>query len=76
MQINKGEKSNYIERFHGVELVLRNVTQPDTEKVITVPQNLYPAKFSTILPSFKIKIHQFGVNCDFDIGKVVNQDLN
>ena len=71
MQINKGEKSNYIERFHGVELVLRNVTQPDTEKVITVPQKLLiPGEvlYDPSLP-FKIKIHQFGVNCDFDIGK-------
>ena len=52
MQINKGEKSNYIERFHGVELALGNVTQQDTEKVITVPQNFsYPAKFSRSFPS-------------------------
>jgi hypothetical protein len=29
MQINKGEKSNFIERFHGVELALRDVTDPD-----------------------------------------------
>ena len=50
MQINKGEKSNYIERFHGVELVPRECHQQDTEKVITVPQSFLPAKFSTILP--------------------------
>ena len=26
MQINKGESSNYVERFHGVELALTGVT--------------------------------------------------
>ena len=40
MQINKGEQTNYIERFHGVELALRDVTDPSKEKVITIPQEL------------------------------------
>ena len=71
MQINKGEKSNFIERFHGVELVLRNVTKPDVEEVVTIPQELLkPGQilYDPALP-FKIKIHNFGVNCDFDIAK-------
>ena len=38
MQINKGEQTNYIERFHGVELALRDVTDPDQERVVTIPQ--------------------------------------
>ena len=69
MQINKGESSNYIERFHGVELAFSDVTDPDTQKVVTVPQEILE-KGGTVrsadLP-FKIKIKHFGVNCDFSV---------
>ena len=69
MQINKGEKSNFIERFHGVELALRDVTDPVEEQVVTIPQETL-GKGGTLtdqsLP-FTIKVHHFGVNCDFDI---------
>ena len=71
MQINKGETSNYIERFHGVELALRDVSDPKSENVITIPQELLvdgETIYDQKLP-FKIKIEKFGVNCDFDIGK-------
>jgi hypothetical protein len=70
MQINKGEQTNYIERFHGVELALRDVTDPSKEKVITIPQELLEnggILFDEELP-FKLKIHHFGVNCDFELG--------
>ena len=40
MQINKGESSNYIERFHGVELALTDVTDPNQETVVSIPQKL------------------------------------
>jgi hypothetical protein len=68
MQINKGEKSNFIERFHGVELALRDVTDPAKEQVITVPQKILEnggTLTDKSLP-FTIKVHHFGVNCDFD----------
>ena len=69
MQINKGESSNYIERFHGVELAFSDVTNPDTEKVVTIPQDILE-KGGTIrtadLP-FKVQIKHFGVNCDFTV---------
>jgi len=68
MQINKGEKSNFIERFHGVELALRDVTDPVTEQVITIPQKTLEKGGSLTDQSlpFTIKVHHFGVNCDFD----------
>ena len=69
MQINKGESSNYIERFHGVELAFSDVTNPGTEKVVTIPQDILE-KGGTIrtadLP-FKVQIKHFGVNCDFTV---------
>ena len=71
MQINKGEKSDFIERFHGVELALRDVTDPAIEQVITIPQELLKKGgliYDPKLP-FKLKIHHFGVNCDFDFAK-------
>ncbi len=69
MQINKGEESNYIERFHGVELALREVSDPNKEKVVTIPQEILENEGSLIDQSlpFTIKVHHFGVNCDFDI---------
>ena len=68
MQINKGEKSNYIERFHGVELVIRDVTDPAQEKVITVPQELLQkgGSHSDKAMPFSVNVLHFGVNCDFD----------
>lgn len=82
MQINKGETSNYIERFHGVELAFSDVTNPSTEKVVTIPQEILE-KGGTVrtadLP-FKIMIKHFGVNCDFTVtpegskrGAIVNE---
>jgi len=69
MQINKGESSNYIERFHGVELAFSDVTNPNTQKVVTIPQEILE-KGGTIrtadLP-FKVQIKHFGVNCDFTV---------
>lgn len=68
MQINKGRKSNFIERFHGVELAFRDVTDPVEEQVVTIPQKLLESGGilkDQSLP-FTIKVHQFGVNCDFD----------
>ena len=69
MQINKGESSNYIERFHGVELAFSDVTNPDSQKVVTIPQEILE-KGGTIrteeLP-FKLRIRKFGVNCDFAV---------
>ena len=68
MQINKGGKSNFIERFHGVELAFRDVTDPVEEQVVTIPQKLLESGGilkDQSLP-FTIKVHQFGVNCDFD----------
>ena len=41
MQINKGESSNYIERFsRGWNSLFPDVTNPDTEKVVTIPQDI------------------------------------
>ena len=78
MQINKGEKSNYIERFHGVELVLRNVTQPDTEKVITVPQKLLIPGEVLYDPSFPLRSKFINLESIVILILVnpVNQNLN
>jgi hypothetical protein len=68
MQINKGEKSNFIERFHGVELAFRDVTDSVEEQVVTIPQKLLEnggILKDQSLP-FTIKVHHFGVNCNFD----------
>ena len=51
MQINKGESSNYIERFHGVELAFSDVTNPDTEKVVTVPQEILKREGQFVRPT-------------------------
>ena len=40
MQIDKGEKSNYIERFHGVELVFTDVTEKDNHQVVAIPEEM------------------------------------
>jgi cytochrome c biogenesis protein ResB len=68
MQINKGGKSNFIERFHGVELAFRDVTDSVEEQVVTIPQKLLEnggILKDQSLP-FTIKVHHFGVNCNFD----------
>jgi len=68
MQINKGESKNYHERFHGVELAFIDVTNPDTEKVVALPQELLEQggiHYSKDLP-FKVKVLEFGPNCEFN----------
>jgi len=68
MQINKGESSNYIERFHGVELALTDVSDPSRETVVTIPQELLEQGGSISsgdLP-FEVTVKSFGPNCDFD----------
>ena len=69
MQINKGESSNYIERFHGVELAFSDVTVPNTQKVVTIPQDILEdgGTVRTADLPFKIKVKKFGVNCDFTV---------
>ena len=69
MQINKGESSNYIERFHGVELAFSDVTVPSTQKVVTIPQDILEdgGTVRTVDLPFKIKVKKFGVNCDFTV---------
>ena len=69
MQINKGESSNYIERFHGVELAFSDVTNPDTQKVVTIPQDILEngGTIRTADLPFKVQIKHFGVNCDFTV---------
>jgi hypothetical protein len=67
MQINKGESKNYLERFHGVELAFIDVTNPDSEHVVALPQALLEnggTHYSKDLP-FKVKVLDFGPNCEF-----------
>jgi len=68
MQINKGESVNYIERFHGVELVFEDVTDENQSKVVTIPQSLLEEGgiFRTSELPFKIRVQKFGPNCNFD----------
>ena len=68
MQINKGESVDYIERFHGVELVFEDVTDEKQSKVVTIPQELLEegGVFRTPELPFKIKVKNFGPNCNFD----------
>jgi len=68
IQINKGESKNYLERFHGVELAFIDVTNPDTEQVVALPQKLLEqggTHYSKDLP-FKVKVLEFGPNCEFN----------
>ena len=68
MQINKGESKSYLERFHGVELAFIDVTNPDTELVVALPQDLLEngtTHYSKDLP-FKVRILEFGPNCEFN----------
>jgi hypothetical protein len=69
MQINKGESSNYIERFHGVELAFSDVTDSEIQKVVTIPQDILEEGGSVRFAElpFKINIKHFGVNCDFTV---------
>jgi hypothetical protein len=69
MQINKGESSDYIERFHGVELAFSDVTNPKTQRVVTIPQQILEEGGTIRTPElpFKIQIKHFGVNCDFTV---------
>ena len=55
MQINKGESSNYIERFHGVELAFSDVTNPDTEKVVTIPRTFLKMEALSGRPTCHLK---------------------
>ena len=52
MQINKGESKSYLERFHGVELAFIDVTNPDTEQVVALPQDLLEQELLTIQRTF------------------------
>jgi hypothetical protein len=68
MQIDKGESKNYLERFHGVELAFIDVTNPDTEQVVALPQELLEdggIHYAKDLP-FKVKVLDFGPNCEFN----------
>ena len=68
MQIDKGESKNYLERFHGVELAFIDVTDPDTEQVVSLPQELLEKggiHYSKDLP-FKVRVLEFGPNCEFN----------
>ena len=68
MQINKGESKSFLERFHGVELAFIDVTNPDTEQVVALPQDLLEhgtTHYSKDLP-FKVRILEFGPNCEFN----------
>jgi len=68
MQINKGESKSFLERFHGVELAFIDVTNPDTELVVALPQDLLEhgtTHYSKDLP-FKVRILEFGPNCEFN----------
>jgi hypothetical protein len=68
MQIDKGESKNYLERFHGVELAFIDVTNPNTEQVVALPQELLEQggiHYAKEL-SFKVKVLEFGPNCEFN----------
>ncbi|MEL0005460.1 MAG: hypothetical protein VW643_06645 [Opitutales bacterium] len=68
MQIDKGESKNYLERFHGVELAFIDVTNPDSEQVVALPQQLLEdggTHYAKDLP-FKVRILDFGKNCEFN----------
>ena len=68
MQIDKGEKSNYIERFHGVELVFTDVTEKDNHQVVAIPEEMLETGQIIRTPDFplKVKVKHFGPNCNFD----------
>ena len=75
MQINKGESSNYIERFHGVELVFTDVTDANRSKVVTIPENILEdgGIIRTAQFPLKIKVKNFGPNCNFDLSETADQ---
>jgi len=87
MQINKGESSDYIERFHGVELAITDVTDANRSKVVSIPEQLLTPGNTLRVPGFpfKVRVQSFGPNCNFDfkesadqrseITRVVNQGI-
>ena len=68
MVIDKGESANFISRFHEVELAFVNVSDPEKDQVVAIPQSLLE-KGGTIrnpdLP-FKVRIRGYGPHCDFN----------
>jgi len=68
MLINKGESSNYIERFHGVELAITDVTDANRSKVVSIPEELLKPDSTIRVPGFplKVKVRAFGPNCSFN----------
>ena len=68
MQINKGESSDYIERFHGVELAFTDVTDANRSKVVSIPEELLKPGSTLRVPGFpfKVRVKAFGPNCSFD----------
>lgn len=69
MMINKGETSNFIERFHGVELAFTNVTNPDSNQVVAIPQELLETGGLFKHPDlpFGVNVRRFDRNCDVTI---------
>ena len=69
MMINKGETSNYIERFHGVELAFTNVTNPSRNQVVAIPQALLERGgiFNHKDLPFDVSVRKFDRNCDVTI---------
>ncbi len=67
MVIDKGEKANFISRFHEVELAFVNVSDPDKDTVIAISEDRLK-EGGTIrtedLP-FTARIRDYGRNCDF-----------
>ena len=64
-RVNQAITSN---AFHGVELALTDVTDPNQETVVSIPQKLLEkgGNISYADLPFKIKVKSFGPNCDFD----------
>ena len=69
MQINKGETSNYLERFHGVELVFTDITDASESKVVAIPEEMLEVGRTLNTPKFplKVRVKSFGSNCNFDL---------
>ncbi|MBO94202.1 MAG: hypothetical protein CMI32_04800 [Opitutales bacterium] len=67
MFINKGEQSNFISRFHEAELAFVNVSDPEKDEVVAIPQTLLEKGGEVRHPDlpFSTHIRGYGANCDF-----------
>ncbi len=77
MVIDKGEKANFISRFHEVELAFVKVSDPKQDKVVAIPQALLEEGGTIRHPDlpFTAHIRGYGPNCDFKFKRAPEEKI-